>query len=89
MQLAAMASGDAFQLDGAPERRLAYDGRPYTNRWNEDAEERQLNGQTLGGRQLNAAAIFAMENRRTTTLVLTALIAWSKQALGIQRRVAL
>ena len=36
-----MASGDAFQLAGAPERRLAYDGRPYTSRWNEDAEERQ------------------------------------------------
>ena len=32
VQLAAMASSDASPLAGAPERRLANDGRPYTKR---------------------------------------------------------
>ena len=40
-----MASGDASQLAYAPERRLAYDGRPYTRSefmaWYGDPEERQ------------------------------------------------
>ena len=46
LQLAAMASSDAYQLVDAPERRLAYDKRPYTKRefleWYRDAGERQL-----------------------------------------------